>query len=323
MEIVCPACGKVYQIRDEQLSGTVRKARCKSCGRVFPIQKDPSQNKDPEEKDASFAFHESEPQGHAAPGPSEPPLPEDSSNTEEVETPADTDAPTVSDDQIEGPEPQAEQGRRDYAAILVLLAAIVALVVVSFLGIRNIDRDSVFRPLRSISRLTGFFEGKHTRSARKAHLKKGRQNTAYQEHLSRGHGYYRAKKYNAAIKEYTLAVRSDPGRYEAYYWRGQLFGLRKEYPRTIKDMHRVLRLNPAYTKAHRSLGWAYYEMGKYDEAIKALDRYIRSNPKDGWAFYERALAYHKKGKLEPALKDAKRACDLGFKRGCDVYKRYK
>jgi len=101
-----------------------------------------------------------------------------------------------------------------------------------------------------------------------------------------------------------------------------LLGLRKEYQKAIEDMRQVLRLNPSYTKAHRSLGWAYYETGKYDEAIQALDRYINANAKDGWAFYERALAYHKKGDVPTALKNAKKACDLGFKRGCDVYKRY-
>ena len=322
MEIVCPACGKVYQVRDEQLSGPAIKARCKACGKVFPIQRDFPENQDRKEQDASFAFHASEsPEAHT-PEPPGPHTPEEAGDTEGLASPAEADG-SGSDDQLESAEPAGKQGGRDYVAIAVFLAAIAALCVVSFLAVRNIDRDSVLRPLRSISRLTDFFEGRRTRPAKKIRIKKRNQRSAYQGHLSQGHLYFRTKKYDAALKEYNLAIRADSGRYEAYYWRGQLSGLRKEYPKTVKDMHQVLRLNPSYMKAHRLLGWAYFEMGKYDEAIKALDRYIKSNAKDGWAYYERALAYYKKGDLQNALRDAKNACDLGFKRGCDVYKRYK
>jgi len=321
MEIVCPACGKVYRVPDEQLSGPVKKARCKVCGNVFPIQRDPSQNQNREEKGSTFAFHESESREQHDPEPPEPPLLEKSSHTEDAGGPVHADAP-VSGDHPKSPEPGAEQGRRDYVALAVLLAAIVALVIVSFLGIRNIDKDFISRPLRSISRFTDFFEGKRGWPPRKSRLKKEPKEFGYQRHLSQGHRYFRGKKYDAALKEYNRAIRVDSGRYEAYYWRGQLLGLRREYQKTIEDMRHVLRLNPSYTKAHRSLGWAYYQTGRYEEAIHALDRYIDSNAKDGWAFYERALAYDKKGNLPMALKNAKKACDLGFKPGCDVYKRY-
>ena len=321
MEIVCPGCGKVYQVSEERLLGPVRKARCKACGSVFSVQRDLSENQGREEQDASFAFHESGSPEEHTPEPPGPHTPEEAGDTEGHAIPADADG-SGSDDQLESAEPAGKQGGRDYVAIAVLLAAIAALCIVSFLAIRNIDRESVFRPLRSISRLTDFFEGRRTRPAKKIHIKKRNQRSAYQGHMSRGHRYFRSKKYNAAFKEYNLAIRADSGRYEAYYWRGQLSGLRKEYPKSVKDMRQVLRLNPSYMKAHRSLGWAYFEMGKYDEAIKALDRYIKSNAKDGWAYYERALAYFKKGDLQNALRDAKNACDLGFKRGCDVYKRY-
>lgn len=321
MEIVCPACGKVYQVRDEQLSGPAIKARCKACGNVFSIQKGFSQNQNREGGSTPRASHESESGERRAPEPPEPPLSEESSDTEDPGGPVDVDHHEPGD-HLESPNPSMEQGRKDYIPIVVLLAAIAALVIVSFLGIKNIDSDSFFRPLRSISQVTDFFQGMGARSARRAHLKKERKNVGYQRHLSQGHLYFRTKKYNAALKEYNLAIRADSGRYEAYYWRGQLLGLRKEYQKAIEDMRQVLRLNPSYTKAHRSLGWAYYETGKYDEAIQALDRYINANAKDGWAFYERALAYHKKGDVPTALKNAKKACDLGFKRGCDVYKRY-
>ena len=313
MEIACPVCGKVYRVPEEKLSAPAMKARCKACGSVFLIKRDSLQGRESVEGSES---REKSPQEHP-----EYPLSEAGGNEKNLGPPVDEDQ-SASGGHLANPRSAGEQGRRDYVAIVVLLSAVAALLIVSVLGIKNVDKESVFKSLRSIARVTDFFEKKRPGLTKKARLKKDRQDVRFLHHLSLAHQNFRNKKYDTALREYNLAIRADPGKYEAYYWRGQLFVLKKEYEKAIQDMNRVLRLNPSYQKAHRTLGWAYYEAGRYDEAIGALNRYIDSNPKDGWAFYERGLCYYKKGDVATALKNAKAACDLGFKRGCEVYERY-
>ncbi len=52
------------------------------------------------------------------------------------------------------------------------------------------------------------------------------------------------------------------------------------------------------------------------------DSYLELKPDNGKAYLERGGAYLHAGKRELALEDARKACKLGVKKGCEVVGRY-
>jgi predicted Zn finger-like uncharacterized protein len=321
MEVACPVCGKTYRIPEEKLAAGVVKARCGQCRSILNIRKDTGAILVEERVSVPSTSHQEESPPDTAAEPQGSSTPVDSRVIDEMVTRDDSAAPQSQLPPVYSGS-ATEQRKQDYKAIVVFVLALVALVVVSVLGVRSCERGSTFKQFWSSSRLSTFFEKGSAFLSNKHREKQLKKMTPFQRHLAQGHRYFRNKKYDEALKQYNLAIRSDPDKYEVYYWRGQLFVLRKEYEKAIQDMSRVLELNPSYRQAHRTLGWAYCEAGRYDEAIQALDRSIDLNPKDGWAFYERGLCYYKKGDLADAVRDVKKACDLGYKPGCEVYRRY-
>jgi len=300
MEVTCPVCGKTYRIPEERFSAAVLKGRCSQCRSILNIDKESGEAQVAEKKSAAPPSQESQ-------------SPRD---TESVQPDS---APETSPDY---PGPATEETERDYKPIVVFVVAFLALVMITILGVRNVDRSSLFTHLKSFSSLTTLFDEGAQRTREKAKKTLTRSRNRYQKHMTKAHRYFRDKKYDKALEQYNLAILSDQGKSTAYYWRGQVFARQGAHEKAVEDMNRVLQLDPSYAKAHQMLGWIYSEAGKYDEAIRALDRYIEVDPKDGWSYFERGLCYYKKGDLVTALKDAKKACDLGYKAGCEVYERY-
>jgi predicted Zn finger-like uncharacterized protein len=321
MKVVCPVCGKTYRIPEEKLAAGVVKARCSQCRSILNISKETGTILVEERGSVLSTSHQDESPPDTAAEPQGSSTPADSHVIDETDSRDDSAAPPSRPSPVYSGS-ATEQGEKDYKAISIFVLALAALVVVSVLGVRSCERGATFKQFWSSSRLNTFFEKGSAFLSNKHREKQFEKMTPFQRHLAQGHRYFRDKKYDEALKQYNLAIRSDPDKYEAYYWRGQLFVLRKEYEKAIQDMSRVLELNPSYRQAHRTLGWAYCEAGRYDEAIQALDRSIDLDPKDGWTFYERGLCYYKKGNLAAAVRDVKTACDLGYKPGCEVYRRY-
>ncbi len=321
MEVVCPVCGKTYRIPEERFSGPVIKGRCSQCRSILNIRKENGEALVAAKKSALPESHEIESppdtasDGTESSGAGGPGSVEDPGPAEGAEVPSSEPSPVY-------PGPTSEKRERDYKAILVFLIAFLALVTVAILGVRSVERSTLFNQLKSISRITGIFDETAQKAREKFKKKQRRPRNRYQKHMTRAHQNFQEKKYDKALDQYNLAISSDPGKYIAYYWRGQVFARQKAHDKAIEDMNKVLELNPSYSKAHKMLGWIYCEARRYDEAIQALDRYIEVDPKDGWSYFERGLCYYKKGDLATALKDAKKACDLGYKAGCEVYKRY-
>lgn len=216
---------------------------------------------------------------------------------------------------------------RDYLAISVFLAGILAFLLVASLGIRNIDWKE-FRVLsKRVSQFTELFEEGPKRIVSKARQgptpEKGRDVEEFQKHIQLAHRLFNQKKYDEALSEYNRAISIDPHKDSAYYWRGQLLINRGKYESGIKDLKKALDLAPSNKRAYASMGWAYGQMSRYEEGIDSLTRYLEFKPDDGWAYYQRGHYFYKKGQMDMALKDARKSCDLGYKDGCEIYERFK
>ena len=321
MEVFCPVCSKRYRISEDKFSAPVIKGRCSRCRSILNIPREGGRAEVVEGRawvptsDESDLPQDTDPEGVVSS------VPEDPDRETEPETSGD-DAESPSEEKTAYPGNEMEKRERDWKAFMVFLAAFLALVIVAILGVRNLERSTLFNQLKSISRITGIFDETAQRAKEKFKKKQRRPRSRYQKHMTKAHHYFRDKKYDKALEQYNLAIRSEPGKSNPYYWRGQVLARLGKHELAIEDMSKVLQLDPSYSKAHQMLGWIYTKAGRYDEAIQELDRYIAIDPKDGWSYFERGFCYHQLGDTARALKDAKKACDLGYKTGCDVYKRY-
>jgi len=107
------------------------------------------------------------------------------------------------------------------------------------------------------------------------------------KYLSNGFLYYKQKKYNLSIKEFSEYLKSDPSNQKVIY--------------------------------HRGMGYFYTNHPKL--AIEDLTSVITGNSKDVKALYIRALCYLKTKKKQEAVNDLKTAMDLGDKKSKYLYNR--
>jgi hypothetical protein len=124
---------------------------------------------------------------------------------------------------------------------------------------------------------------------------------------------YRDKNYDAAITNYSEAIRLKPNVPELYYNRGIAYYALNQYDRAITDYTDSIRLNPYYGAAYYYRGSGYYALNQYDRAITDYTEAIRLNPYYGAAYYYRGNAYDRLGNSLNAQQDREKATALAFK----------
>jgi tetratricopeptide (TPR) repeat protein len=210
----------------------------------------------------------------------------------------------------------------DILPIVVLMAAVLAILVLLFFGVRGIRWDGMQKPVRAVSQLIETITGER-RSDQRILSPRTKKEREFQKHMKMAHKLHRKKKYEDALKHYNQAIRINPKEDSAFYWRGQMLIVKGDYGKGIRDLEKSLKMNPGNKEALASIGWAHSKLGQWDDAIRALTGYITYKPDNGWAYYQRGHCYYKAGDRDSALKDAKRSCDLGYKAGCSVYEKFK
>ena len=219
-----------------------------------------------------------------------------------------------------------EGSSRDYAAIGVFVAGLVALIVVVYFSLAALTKGDISNPLDSLSGWVQGLEehgrdmlGEATRGLRpqKEPVQQAR------EHISAGHRLYGKNQLDDALGEYEKAIKLDPGNPEAYYWRGRTRIKTGEHALALDDFLRAVKLKPDYPEAYDNLGWLFARQKQYDEAILHLSRSIALKQDNAWAYFNRGRMYYHKGDTERAVDDLKKACDLGYQAGCRLYDIYK
>lgn len=102
-------------------------------------------------------------------------------------------------------------------------------------------------------------------------------------HRHFGNEYGNRREYQAAVGNYTRAMRLDPAYTQAYFSRGVLywreFGLHHQ---AIDDLTRVLELDPSYAVAYLNRGLAHKMLGQYDRAISDFEQYLEEGDDEFW-----------------------------------------
>lgn len=107
-----------------------------------------------------------------------------------------------------------------------------------------------------------------------------------EEHINLGVAYEKKGEFEAAIKEYEVAVRKNP---LAYLYLGNVYFQMGNHERAEKNYIRAIEEDPKNADAYNNLAWLYYVMGKrLDEAERLVIKAIELNP-SGSAIYRDTL----------------------------------
>jgi tetratricopeptide (TPR) repeat protein len=93
------------------------------------------------------------------------------------------------------------------------------------------------------------------------------------------------EQYDKAIKDFSQAIKLDPGHVAAYNNRGNSYYERNEYRLALADFNRGLQRKPNYAKAHLNRGLVYYQMDKTGQACRDFQKACDHGDCDGakWA----------------------------------------
>jgi len=208
----------------------------------------------------------------------------------------------------------------DYAALSVLIAALLLLLGAGYYLITNLDLAAIGRPVASFSRWV-----KDMDEFGKSILGKKEESPVQkaERHIRRGYKFYGEQKFDQALKEYGRAIELAPDNHRAYFRRGRTFVKKGEYELAAKDFHRTIKLNPGDVRAHNNLGWLYGRRGENEKSLTYLNRALELKPDSGWTYYYRGRVYHQQGDLNKALSDTQKACQLKYQRACQAYEQLK
>jgi tetratricopeptide (TPR) repeat protein len=145
-------------------------------------------------------------------------------------------------------------------------------------------------------------------------FRKGHAEAAVRE----GFDLARAGRLDEAIRRYTWADWIAPAQTEALYWRGRAEIQKNDPELALEDFEESIRRNPRHFQSYVNLDWLLAQKGEWDSIIHRWDAFIELDPLNGDAYLERGGAYHRKGDAPAALADARKACDLGNRKGCEI-----
>ncbi len=124
-------------------------------------------------------------------------------------------------------------------------------------------------------------------------------NLKFVDYYKQGHAAYKARNYEQAIANFTLAIQKQPQFAKAYVNRGNANYNLKDYDAAVADYNQALQINPKEVKAYVNRGNARYMMAEsssdpeklYNLAIADFNQALRLNPNETEAYIRRGITY--------------------------------
>jgi tetratricopeptide (TPR) repeat protein len=119
----------------------------------------------------------------------------------------------------------------------------------------------------------------------------------------RGQGYQASGDHDKALRDYTEAIRIQPGLAAAYNNRGWVRVDMHNYDEALLDLTTAIRLSPKYAHAYNNRGNAYRGRKEFDRAVADYNEAIRLDPKLPYPYNNRGLVHRQRGDLKLAISD--------------------
>lgn len=117
-------------------------------------------------------------------------------------------------------------------------------------------------------------------------------------------------KRDDAIRDYTEALRIDPGLPLCYSARGALYDDKGERDKAFSDYSEAIRLDPNDNRALFCRGLIHMQRNDWDKAIADFSEAIRTLPSSAAAHFNRGLAYSHKTDFDRAIASVEAALQL-------------
>jgi tetratricopeptide (TPR) repeat protein len=131
----------------------------------------------------------------------------------------------------------------------------------------------------------------------------------WDDYLSQGYTEENRDR-QAAIADYTEAIRLKPDYAETYNRRGHVYAALKQYDNAITDYSEAIRHKPDNAVYYSSRGDSYYDSGQYGKAVSDYSEAIRIQPDAAFRYDNRATAYEALNNKSKAEQDHKKAKEL-------------
>lgn len=134
--------------------------------------------------------------------------------------------------------------------------------------------------------------------------------------VKRGQCYYGMGKFSEAITDFKRAIERDPNNAEFYYHLGLAYYSWEKHKDAFDNFSKAVSMNPNFSDALLYRAYSCEAMGNWKSAIYDYGQIIRIKPEDGFAYYRRGLA-KQESKDKTACTDFKKAAALGNEEAAD------
>ena len=128
-------------------------------------------------------------------------------------------------------------------------------------------------------------------------------------YYSKGEDEYNHHNYEAAVKDYTEAIRLNAGLVSAYDARAHAYDFLGQYSKAIPDFSTDIGFEPKDWAAYGCRGRDYFRLNQFDKAILDFSTAIGFEPKDWAAYQNRGAAYLQLKQYGKAIDDESEAIE--------------
>lgn len=126
----------------------------------------------------------------------------------------------------------------------------------------------------------------------------------------RGVAFARLGEHQAAIAEFTRALRRDPTCVDAFCNRALVYAAIGNLGPAASDLAKVVEIRPTYVEAYVRQARLHAAINEHDEAVADLTKALEIDPQCAEAYFQRCLVHYARGAYEEALDDARKVESL-------------
>ncbi len=122
----------------------------------------------------------------------------------------------------------------------------------------------------------------------------------------RGVAFAKQGDYQAAIAEFTRAIRRDPTCVDAFCNRALVYVAIGNLGPAASDLAKVAEIRPTYVEVYVRQARLHAAINEHDEAIADLTKAVEIDPQCAEAYFQRSLIHYARGAYKEALDDTRR-----------------